>query len=292
MRMGLDWISRAAAVGVARGSRGRSLRLAGPSRTLALVLLMAAALSEQVAAQPAAGAAEPPASEPAPDASNLEPPAATPEPDASKPEPADGKPEPDKSAPDTTDPTAKKPDAAAKPAPPTAAAPSEPPPAQPQTEPKSEEELESEQLEPILDVAARLGSGFMRGGQGGLTSGQRDPFTLDVEVMRVKDARFMYGGALRIELEDAKAVAGIARLAFRRPMGSLELRPGGGIPFYFAPRTMLGLEASCAFRLPLSTEGLGFSGSVSAAAFMVGSDIPHGSTVIMFHVFLGVDLLL
>jgi hypothetical protein len=292
MRMGLDRISRAAAVGVARGSTGRFLRRAHSSRALAIVLLTAAGLSGRVAAQPAAGAAEPDANQTAPDASKVEPPASTPEPDASKSEPAESKPEPDKPAPNETEPPVKKADAATKPAPPTAAEPSEPPHSEPKTEPKSEEELESEELEPNLDVAARLGSGFMRGGQGGLTSGQRDPFTLDIEVMRVKDARFMYGGALRIELEDAKAVAGIARLAFRHRMGSIELRPGAGIPFYFAPRTMLGLEGSCGFRMPLSGDGLGFSGSVSAAAFMIGSDIPHGSTVIMFHVFLGIDLLL
>jgi hypothetical protein len=289
MRMGLDRISRATAFGVVCGSVRRWLRLRWPGCVLVVVLLTAAVHPRQVAAQPAQGTAEPDASKTAPDVSKAEPPASTPEADASNAAPADNKPEPDKAQPDKPEPTVKTPESAAKKAPPTAAPPAEP---QSKADERSDEERESEEQEPSIDVAARLGSGFMRGGNGGLTSGQRDPFTLDIEVMRVKGPLFLYGGALRIELEDAKAVAGIARIALRHPMGSFELRPGAGLPFYVAPRTMLGVEGSCGFRLPLSKDGFGFSGSVSAAAFMIGSDIPQGSTVIMFHVFLGVDLLL
>jgi hypothetical protein len=249
-----------------------------------LVLLMAAAQTRPTAAQPAPAPAEPaaapaaaPDASPAPDGAAATPAlgagaaldtsAATPDPekpaDAAKPKPAPPKPPED--------------DADA------------PPPNKPI---ESEERLANEEQEPSVDIAARLGSGFMRGGQGGLTSAQREPFTLDIEVLKVKDATWLFGGALRIELEDAKSVAGIARIALRHPMGSFELRPGAGIPFYFAPRTMLGAEGFCAFRMPLSAEGLGLSGSVSAAAFFTGNDIPHGSTVIMFHVFIGVDLLI
>jgi hypothetical protein len=150
---------------------------------------------------------------------------------------------------------------------------------------------EPEAHEPAFDLGASLGSGFMRGGIGGLMVAQRIPFTLDVQVMGVQDAHWLLGGVLRLELEDAKSVAGIARIALRHPMGSLELRPGAGLPFYFAPRTMLGAEASLGFRYALSN-GFGLIGQLAASAFMIGDDVPHGSTVIMLHVFFGIDLLL
>jgi hypothetical protein len=131
----------------------------------------------------------------------------------------------------------------------------------------------------------------MRGGVGGLMVAQRIPVSLDVQVMGVQDAHWLLGGALRVELEDAKSVAGIARIALRHSMGSLELRPGAGVPFYFAPRAMLGAEASLGFRYALSN-GFGLVGQLAGSAFMIGDDVPHGNTVIMFHVFFGVDLLL
>jgi hypothetical protein len=152
-------------------------------------------------------------------------------------------------------------------------------------------EPEPQPNEPSFDLGASFGSGFMRGGKGGLTVAQRAPFTLDVQVMGVQDAHLLLGGALRLELEDAKSVAGIARVALRHPVGSLELRPGAGIPFYFAPRTMLGIEASLGVRKALSNS-FGLIGQLSAAAFMIGDDVPHRSTVIMFHLFIGIDLLI
>jgi hypothetical protein len=152
-------------------------------------------------------------------------------------------------------------------------------------------EPEPEVNEPAFDLAASIGSGFMRGGIGGLMVAQRIPFTLDVQVMGVEDKHWLLGGALRLELEDAKSVAGIARIALRHPLGSLELRPGAGLPFYFAPRTMLGAEASLGVRYALSN-GFGVLGQLAASAFMIGDDVPHGSTVIMFHLFFGIDLLM
>ena len=62
-----------------------------------------------------------------------------------------------------------------------------------------------------------------------------------------------------------------------------------GVPFYFAPRTMLGPEASLGIKLKLGKD-LGVLFNLSAAAFMIGNDVPHGSTVIMFHGFLGIEL--
>jgi hypothetical protein len=140
-----------------------------------------------------------------------------------------------------------------------------------------------------LSLSANIGAGFMRGGHGGLMSGQRAPLALDVEAMGVRQPQWLVGASMRIELEDAMSVAAIPRVVLRHPFGPLELRPGVGLPFYFAPRTMLGPEARLGIKLAIGKE-LGVIVNVSAAAFMVGNDVPHGATVIMFHLFLGLEL--
>jgi hypothetical protein len=156
--------------------------------------------------------------------------------------------------------------------------------------PVTTEEKEPKE-QPSADVSFHLGTGFMRGGLGGLMEAQLAPITMELQALRIQDARLLLGGALRVELQDAKAVAGIARIALRYPFGSLELRPGAGIPFYFAPRTMLGLEGGLGARLPLSDD-LGLVAQLSASAFMIGNDVPSGSTVIFIHLMVGVDLML
>jgi hypothetical protein len=37
---------------------------------------------------------------------------------------------------------------------------------------------------------------------------------------------------------------------------------------------------------------MGVLGQLSAAAFIIGNDVPHGSTIVMFHLFFGVELML
>ena len=150
---------------------------------------------------------------------------------------------------------------------------------------------DKESTEPNLSLSTELGVGFMRGGHGGLFSAQPAPLSLDVQVMTQREPRYLVGGALRMELSGAKAVAGIARIQMRHPFGPIELRPGAGIPFYFAPRTMLGLEASLWGRMGFTKDlSLLFGGA--AAAYFSGNDIPHGSTVIMLHVLVGAELFL
>jgi hypothetical protein len=140
-----------------------------------------------------------------------------------------------------------------------------------------------------LSLSANMGAGFMRGGHGGLMSGQRAPIALDVEALTVREPHWLVGGALRMELEDAMAVAAIPRAVLRHPFGPLELRPGVGLPIYFAPRTMIGPEVRLGLKLAIGSE-LGLLVNFSAAAFMIGNDVPHGSTVLMFHLFLGLEL--
>jgi hypothetical protein len=143
----------------------------------------------------------------------------------------------------------------------------------------------------FLNLGTSFGSGVMRGGHGGLASAQRAPFFVDATVLGVQESWLLVGGSLRVELEDGRAVAGVARAVLRHKLGAMELRPGAALPFYFAPRTMLGPEADLGLRFPLS-QGFGLVANAGVAAFMIGNDVPHGTTVVMFHLQLGVDLFL
>lgn len=157
-------------------------------------------------------------------------------------------------------------------------------------EAESEEEIAArERTEPNLSLSVQLGAGYMSGGHGGLFSANRSPLGIDVQVLTVREPRYLIGGALRIELEGAHAVAGIVRFQLRHPLGPIELRPGIGLPFYIAPRTMLGPEAGVWGRLSFSQD-LAMLLAFSAAAFVMGDDVPKGNTVIMLQIFLGVEL--
>jgi hypothetical protein len=147
-----------------------------------------------------------------------------------------------------------------------------------------------EPVEPSLSLSATVGIGYMRGGHsGGLMTAQAAPMALDAQAMMVRKPRFLFGGALRMELTGVHGVAGILRAQLRHPFGPLELRPGAGLPFYFAPRTMLGPEVSLGIKLGLSKD-LGILINLAAAAFIIGDDVPRGSTVIMMHAFVGIEL--
>jgi hypothetical protein len=146
-------------------------------------------------------------------------------------------------------------------------------------------------VEDWLDISGGLGSGFMRGGRGGLASAQRSPIFVDATALGVQESWLLVGGSLRVELEDGRAVAAVARLVLRHKLGKFELRPGAAVPFYFAPKTMLGPEADLGLRFAMKN-GFGLLANAGISAFMVGNDVPHGTTVVMFNLQLGVDLFL
>ena len=162
-----------------------------------------------------------------------------------------------------------------------------PAPAQARAEVTEPEQPEAS--EPVLSLSAQVGVGYLSGGHGGLFAANRSPLALDVQVLAVREPRYLIGGALRIELEGAKAVAGIFRFQLRHPLGPIELRPGIGVPFYIAPRTMLGPEVGVWGRLSFSRD-LALLAALSASAFVMGDDVPKGSTVIMLQVFIGAEL--
>ena len=149
----------------------------------------------------------------------------------------------------------------------------------------------AETAEQLFDVSVGGGSGLMRGGRGGLAMAQRAPVFLDVGLLTPHEPWLLVGGSLRMELEAGQAIAIVPRAALRHKLAGLELRPGIAIPFYFAPKTMLGPEANLGIRMPFGSD-FGFLASASIAAYMVGNDVPDGTTVILFHLMVGVDLFL
>lgn len=155
------------------------------------------------------------------------------------------------------------------------------------------DEAEPEDPEPpSLALAAKLGIGYMRGGrQGGLMTARPAPMALDVDALVLREQGYLIGGGLRLELTGPHGVAAIFRFALRHMLGPLELRPGVSVPFYIAPRSMLGVEASLTMKYGLSDD-LGILLDLTGAAFVIGDDVPKGSTVIMLHALVGVELFL
>jgi hypothetical protein len=151
--------------------------------------------------------------------------------------------------------------------------------------------VRAQAVEEWLDISGGLGTGVMRGGRGGLASAQRSPIYVDATALGVQESWLLVGGSLRMELEDGRAVAAVPRVVLRHKMGRFELRPGAAIPFYFAPKTMLGPEADLGLRFAMKN-GFGLLANAGIAAFMVGNDVPHGTTVVMLNLQLGVDLFL
>ena len=141
-------------------------------------------------------------------------------------------------------------------------------------------------------VGLQAGTGLSLGrGQGAETITHRTPIFLEASLRRWSDefSDTVWGAALRAELEGGPSAAIVPRIELRRPFDGLEIRPGVGVPFFFAPFSLLGVEGSLAVRQKLS-DGLGVLVLVSVDAYFWGSDLPKGSAVVMVNGALGVDL--
>jgi hypothetical protein len=140
-----------------------------------------------------------------------------------------------------------------------------------------------------LGLAA--GTGVELGGGSGEAVILRSPFFLDLAARTWTDEQpdMMWGGSLRAEIEGRTSVAIVPRAELSRRVGPIAVRPSVGVPFFFAPFTMLGLEAGLTAVLDLG-HGLGALATFTAAAFFLGSDVPEGSAVLMFNGVLGAEL--
>lgn len=136
------------------------------------------------------------------------------------------------------------------------------------------------------------GSGVSLGtGQGGETVLQRTPIFLDAFVRTYSDEQPspVVGGGLRVELDGRVSAALVFRAELPKRLGPVELRAFAGVPFFFAPFTMLGVELGVAVAWPLSPS-LSLIGAFVADAFVWGSDLPDDSVVVMLNGSLGIEV--
>ncbi|MBI2896552.1 MAG: hypothetical protein HYY06_23540 [Deltaproteobacteria bacterium] len=143
-----------------------------------------------------------------------------------------------------------------------------------------------------MGVSLAAGTGLELGNGGGdeaLTA--RSPLFIDVAARTWTDEepRWSWGGSLRIEVEGRASVAIVPRVDLERQLGPVTLRPSAGLPLFFAPFTMFGLEAGVTGRLPIGGK-LGVLATLQADAFVIGSDVPRDSAVLMFNGLIGVEL--
>lgn len=143
-----------------------------------------------------------------------------------------------------------------------------------------------------MGVALAAGTGLELGNGGGNEAlAARSPLFVDVAARTWTDEepRWSWGGSLRVEVEGRASVAIVPRVDLERKLGPLTLRPSAGLPFFFAPFTMFGAEAGVTGRMPIGGK-VGVLATLLADAFVIGSDVPRDSAVLMFNGLIGVEL--
>jgi hypothetical protein len=141
------------------------------------------------------------------------------------------------------------------------------------------------------EIGALGGAGVERGGTKQHSVVQRAPMFLDASIRHWsdEDSRFILGGSMRVELEGAGSVGVMPRAELRFFFGKLELRPGIAGAFFFAPHTMFGPQTSLALRRKFS-DSFGLLGMLDVSAFVIGSDVPKRSTVVIGALSLGIEM--
>ena len=121
---------------------------------------------------------------------------------------------------------------------------------------------------------------------------ERTPIFVDVGLRTTRSdvPTLAWGGALRVEVDGRVGVGGVFRAELVTPLGPLSLRAGIGVPFFFAPYVLVGLEGSLTVRWP-ATAPVAVTASVLIDAYFAGSDLPHDAALFMTNGTLGVDLL-
>ena len=145
----------------------------------------------------------------------------------------------------------------------------------------------------IVDAGAMLGAGVERGATQNESAVVRSPVFADINVRAFtdEDDRVAFGGSARIEMTGLGGLALVPRAELRHKLGTVELRPGIAFPIFIMPKTLLGPEASCAFRIPLS-RGLGLQTMVFVTAYLAGANLPANASLIQFGGALGLSLYL
>ncbi|NOY92529.1 MAG: hypothetical protein GXP55_15150 [Deltaproteobacteria bacterium] len=140
-------------------------------------------------------------------------------------------------------------------------------------------------------VGLNVGSGLTLGTGGSQdTVMERTPIFLDAVLRSWSDEapNPVFGAALRLEVDGRVSVGIVPRIEWDQRLGSLELRPFAGVPFIFAPFSLLGLEVGVSAAIPLG-DSLNLVASFMADAYVWGSDLPGDSAVVMLNGTIGIE---
>lgn len=145
--------------------------------------------------------------------------------------------------------------------------------------------------ERVNSVAATAGSGISLATGQSSTVGARTPLFLDVayRTWNTEDPRLVLGASARVEFEGRASLAVVPRAELQTEIGPLSIRPGIAAPLFFAPFTLLGVEGSLTSRLALG-DTVGLVLMLMVDAFVLGTDLPAGSVLLMFNGSAGVDI--
>lgn len=144
-----------------------------------------------------------------------------------------------------------------------------------------------------LHVGSGLSMGTGAGGDGtdANVTLRRTPIFIEAEARTWIDATPdpVLGAALRVEVDGRASVAVVPRAALMRPLGAGELRLFVGVPFFFAPFSMLGGEAGAALAIPLG-ERFALSTSFRVDVFFWGSDLPSDTAIVDLDLAVGLEV--
>ncbi len=144
-----------------------------------------------------------------------------------------------------------------------------------------------------LFLGPSLGTGVSMGqGAGGGTTMGLTPLFLDLAVdgRNTEFPQVLYGGSLRLEITGGPAVAIVPRISLEGKVLDFVVRPGLGVPFFFSPSSLLGIEASLQVAYPLM-EGVEGVGTLLMDGFFWGGDLPANSSIVMVNVMVGARVL-
>lgn len=147
---------------------------------------------------------------------------------------------------------------------------------------------------PYISGQLALGSGITWGnGPADSTVSRRSPMLVDLSARTWSDEvqNIIWGGSVRLEIEGRTSIAIVPRVEMSKKLGSLSVLPGVGVPLFFSPFSMLGIELSTCVLMPLS-DVFSLSGTAMFDGFFFGSDVPNDSAVIMFNLMLGATIAL
>ncbi len=135
-----------------------------------------------------------------------------------------------------------------------------------------------------------IGTGAAIGGESRSTL-RRTPIFLDIDVRTRSSAEeLIYGAALRVEVEGRTSVAVVPRVQLSRNLGNAPTRVFIGVPFFFAPFSMLGAELGGAISIPLGKSDVSLVPSILVDVWFWGSDLPDDTVVVGLNATLGLEL--